>query len=103
MGSGRLDNNMADEVDTQPPPPPFPTDAKRSRDRATIILAYLVVLGYFGYVTVVTLRPSTVEKEILFLVLGNLSAQFTQIVSFFFGSSASSATKDEKTPVVVKP
>ena len=88
---------MPDEQ--QPPPPPFPTDAKRSRDRASIILAFVVVLGFFIYVTIVTFHSPTVDKDILFLVLGNLSAQFTQVVSFFFGSSASSAAKDEKATV----
>ena len=73
-----------------------PTDAKRSRDRATIWLAYLVVIGFFGYVISITFLNAKLEKDIELLVLGYLSAQFTQVVSFFFGSSASSATKDEK-------
>jgi hypothetical protein len=47
---------MADEpTPLQPPPQPFPTDAKRSRDRATVRLAYLVVAGFFGYVALVTI------------------------------------------------
>jgi hypothetical protein len=81
----------------QPPPPPYPSDAKRARDRAMIMMAFVVVIAFFLYVTAVTFwKPVAVDKDILFLVLGNLSAQFTQVVSFFFGSSASSATKDEK-------
>jgi len=58
---------------------------------ATITLGFFVTLGFLIFVAM----PDANEK-MLYMVIGALVSQFTQVVSYFFGSSKGSQEKDEK-------
>ena len=60
------------------------------------IVSILVLLAFGGVVAVLLLRGVPVGNETLFnVLLGTLSAMATSVVSYWVGSSAGSARKDE--------
>jgi protein-S-isoprenylcysteine O-methyltransferase Ste14 len=71
-------------------------DAKQANAMITPILAVFVMLlsfGLFGVLSFVEVQEAS--KDILIYILGVLSASVTQVLSFYFGSSAGSKRKDE--------
>ena len=65
------------------------------KDRVPGILAALVLIGFFSviaYLLKYGLPPAS--AEILALLIGGLSVGFTQILNYYFGSSAGSKNKD---------
>ena len=81
---------------TETVPASTPTDAKRYRDRTMIFLAVIIVPGFFAYCFFLTFWPSSQDKAFLGTIFGVLASMVTTIVGFYFGSSATSANKDEK-------
>lgn len=66
------------------------------KDRMPMILGIGVSIGFFGllfFMMKYDIPPA--NKDILNIMLGSLGASFTGIVSYYFGSSAGSARKDE--------
>jgi len=65
------------------------------KDRVPGVLAALVLIGFFSviaYMLKYGLPPAS--AEILALLIGGLSVGFTQILNYYFGSSAGSKNKD---------
>lgn len=63
---------------------------------ASYVLGGSIVLGFFAllYVLIfVTIPPE--NKDIMNTVVGSLIASFSSVVGYYFGSSASSKSKDE--------
>jgi hypothetical protein len=76
-------------------------DRKSARDmQATTksiipaVLAISVTVGFFG-ILVGLMTDNVTKSDALLLMLGSLGTAWTAIVSFYFGSSASSQNKDE--------
>ena len=68
----------------------------KSKDYFQYILGGLIVVGFF--ILLITLVYSSVpeeNKDLLNLVVGALIGSFATVVGYFFGSSSSSAKKDE--------
>jgi len=68
----------------------------KAKDVFQYILAGLIIVGFF--ILLIVLVYTTVpeqNKDLLNLVVGALIGSFATIVSYFFGSSSSSAKKDE--------
>jgi len=58
------------------------------------VLAIGVTIGFFG-ILVGLMTDNVTKSDALLLMLGSLGTAWTAIVSFYFGSSASSQNKDE--------
>jgi hypothetical protein len=61
-----------------------------------VILAGLVIIGFFGCLLVLLINPSTLtdlNREPVMLMIGALIAAFSGLMGYFFGSSAGSARK----------
>jgi hypothetical protein len=58
------------------------------------ILAIGVTIGFFG-ILIGLMTDNVTKSDALLLMLGSLGTAWTAIVSFYFGSSASSQNKDE--------
>jgi hypothetical protein len=58
------------------------------------VLAIGVTVGFFG-ILVGLMTDNVTKSDALLLMLGSLGTAWTAIVSFYFGSSASSQNKDE--------
>ena len=76
-------------------------DRKSARDmQATTkssipaILAIGVTVGFFG-ILIGLMTDNITKSDALLLMLGSLGTAWTAIISFYFGSSASSQNKDE--------
>jgi len=76
-------------------------DRKSARDMQTAtkssipaILAIGVTIGFFG-ILFGLMTDNVTKSDALLLMLGSLGTAWTAIVSFYFGSSASSQNKDE--------
>jgi hypothetical protein len=67
-----------------------------TRDSTAKILAIGVSFGFFGLISFMAFRevPAT-SKDLLNILLGALSASFISIISFYFGSSSGSQSKDD--------
>ncbi|MNP53546.1 hypothetical protein D3C76_1480320 [compost metagenome] len=68
------------------------------RDLSTPIISYLVVAAFFTAVYLIL--TSTIDipepmRDVVMMMLGTLSAAFTQVLNFRFGTSASSRSKDD--------
>ena len=58
-------------------------------------LAFVVVAGFFGAIWLVVERQvHDGMRDALLILIGNLSAAFMAIVSYYFGSSSGSAQKN---------
>lgn len=65
---------------------------------AQAILGILIVIGFFGSLCMLLLRPDTlneINKGPIMLLVGALVAAFSLLVGFYFGSSAGSARKTD--------
>ena len=60
----------------------------------------VLTFGLFAMLIFVEVKPEA--KDILIYILGALSAALTQILSYYFGSSAGSKEKDEKIKGLIK-
>lgn len=60
----------------------------------------VLTFGLFAMLIFVDVKPEA--KDILIYILGALSAALTQILSYYFGSSAGSKEKDEKIKGLIK-
>lgn len=76
-------------------------DRKSARDMQSItksivppLLATGVTLGFFGILGALMMGYATKSDELM-IMLGSLSTAWVGIISFYFGSSASSQTKDQ--------
>ena len=58
------------------------------------ILAIGVTIGFFG-ILIGLMTDNVTKSDALLLMLGSLGTAWTAIVSFYFGSSASSQNKDD--------
>lgn len=68
------------------------------RDLSTPILSFLVVAAFFGAIYMLLSRQIAVEdsmRDVVFMMLGQLAAAFTQVLNFRFGTSAGSKEKNE--------
>jgi hypothetical protein len=76
-------------------------DSARRREMTVLdwtprILAYGVTIGFFGTLSFMmrfTVPPEM--RDLLNIMLGALGAAWIQVISYYFGSSAGSARKDE--------
>lgn len=70
---------------------------KNQKDLAMYFLGGTITIGFFAILGILALveMPATNEK-MLYMVVGALVSQFTQVVSYFYGSSKGSQDKDEK-------
>jgi hypothetical protein len=60
------------------------------------VLGAVVVIGIFALVYILAFYPvPEANEEALFIVIGALVGAFTSVVGYFFGSSKSSADKNE--------
>lgn len=69
----------------------------RSNDSWTPrVLAVLVVGGFFGMLLTVVLKSVPAEmNDAALIMFGGLSASFTAVIAYYFGSSAGSAAKND--------
>jgi len=67
-----------------------------TKDKFQYVLGALIVFGFFSLLLTLVFRevPSK-NNDLLNLVVGSLIGSFSTIVGYFFGSSSSSAKKDE--------
>lgn len=73
-----------------------PHTPKRRWDLAPILLSSLITLGYFAALVYVLTKPIPKESErIIDMMLGTLTSVWIMSVSYFFGTTASSAKKTE--------
>ena len=75
-------------------------DRKSARDMHTTtksfippLLALIITLGFFG-ILVGMMTGKVTSSDALMLLLGSLGTAWTGVISFYFGSSASSQNKD---------
>lgn len=75
----------------------------RGKDVFLYILGGLIVIGFFALLILLVMAevPNT-NKDLLNLVVGALIGSFSGVVTYFFGSSASSAKKDETIDSMLK-
>ena len=76
-------------------------DRKSARDMQTTtksfippLLALIITLGFFG-ILVGMMTGKVTSSDALMLLLGSLGTAWTGVISFYFGSSASSQAKDQ--------
>lgn len=65
-------------------------------DWGRVLVSVIVVSGFMGILVLVisTKTQGNAPPEVMLVMLGALGAAFGQVVSFWVGSSSSSATKD---------
>ncbi len=64
------------------------------KDRMPMILGLSVVIGFFSIlIYVMAAGVKTGSEEVVYLLMGSLSASFGGVVQYYFGSSAGSAEK----------
>ena len=75
-------------------------DRKSARDMQTTtksfippLLALIITLGFFG-ILIGMMTGKVTSSDALMLLLGSLGTAWTGVISFYFGSSASSQNKD---------
>lgn len=61
------------------------------------ILAWTIIIGFFALIGFLLKVPIPVDQSgVIFMLFGALSTGFGQVLQFFFGSSKSSADKNEQ-------
>ncbi len=67
-----------------------------TKDRVPGVLAGVILIGYFAVLAyLIKYGLPTASEEILALLIGALTAGLTQVLNFYFGSSAGSKNKDQ--------
>ena len=75
----------------------------KTKDIFQYILAGLIIIGFFILLIALVYIPiPESNKDLLNLVVGALIGSFATIVGYFFGSSSSSAKKDETISNIVQ-
>lgn len=64
------------------------------KDYMPKVLALLLTLGFFGFLTGMFLMPGSFKNPALDIMLGMLSTKFGEMISYYFGSSKGSADKN---------
>ena len=66
------------------------------RDYTPTVLAYALTLGLFGFVALLILVPNISDNagRILNVILGSIATAWVAMVSYYYGSSRSSQSKD---------
>jgi hypothetical protein len=60
-------------------------------------LAWINTLGFFGALALVVFKPITIDntmRDILLILIGNLSSNYTNVNGYYFGSSSGSQIKN---------
>ncbi len=72
------------------------TKTTGKKDWPTLVLGSVITVGFFGCISALMWvdMPQNNKEQIIYL-LGALSASFTSLVNYYFGSSAGSAKKTE--------
>lgn len=69
---------------------------KKSKELYMYILGGLIVIAFFIIIYVlITKEIPALNEQLLLILLGVLAAKFSDVVSYFFGSSKGSADKSE--------
>lgn len=67
-----------------------------TKDPTPKVLAVAVVIGFFSVLTILALHGMPPKGgDAILIMIGSLGAAFTAIVSYYYGSSAGSAAKNE--------
>ena len=67
-----------------------------TKDSTAKVLAIGITFGFFGLLIFMSVHPIPAEsRDLLDVMLGSLGSAFIAVCSFYFGSSAGSASKDE--------
>jgi hypothetical protein len=67
-----------------------------TRSKLPAAIAIVVTVGFFGLLGGMMLGTLKIsENQALLIMLGNLGAGWTAVISYYFGSSAGSARKTE--------
>ncbi len=64
-------------------------------DRTPKVLAGLVTVGFFGAIILLATVPTPESREPLLVMLGSLGTAWTQIIAYYFGSTAGGQKKSE--------
>lgn len=77
----------------------------RLNDWGRVLVSIVVVAGFIGITVVYMTRKldGNPVPEILSILLGALATNFTAVVGYWIGSSASSSAKDATIDRVIKP
>lgn len=59
------------------------------------VLAALVTMGFFGAIMLLALVPTEASREPLLVLVGTLGTAWTQIVAYYFGSTAGGQRKTD--------
>lgn len=72
--------------------------ARNVKDMTTVVMTYLITLGFFAATFFIASKWAEVTKEeasIFFTLVGILASKWSSVVDFWFGTSFSSRKKDE--------
>lgn len=64
-------------------------------DNTPKVLAAAVTCGFFGAILLLALVPTPESREPLLVLVGTLGTAWTQVISYFFGSTAGGKLKSE--------
>jgi hypothetical protein len=73
------------------------------KDKTPMILAFAITIGFFSTLMFMLFKGTpAVGGEALLVLLGSLATAWAGVVTYFFGSSAGSATKDKTISDIAK-
>lgn len=74
-----------------------------TKDRLVPVLAWSIIIGFVAFCFGLFLFKIPADmKDIVFWLAGQLSGAFLMVISFYFGSSASSRSKDDALGQVIQ-